>query len=62
MAEHEQFLSNKAIRGELGGVGRDTESGGGTRGTELKAKREKNLMEYIDVSVNNLKHSIMTDF
>ena len=45
-----------AIRGELGGGGGEQESGSGTRSKELKAKREKNLMEYIDVCINNLKH------
>jgi len=53
-----------AARGELGGGSSrgEQESASGARSKELKAKREKNLMEYIDVTINNLKHQIMTDF
>ena len=33
----------------------------GARSKELKAKREKNLMEYIDLTVSNLRHEIMAE-
>mmetsp|Transcript_21450 Transcript_21450/g.33137 ORF Transcript_21450/g.33137 Transcript_21450/m.33137 type:complete len:107 (-) Transcript_21450:1869-2189(-) len=59
MAEQEQTFKNMALRGELQGsseAGPDDLIGG--RSKELKAKREKILMEYLDVQINNAKHEL----
>ena len=51
-----------ALRGEFSNNRSDVDSAqGGPRAKELKARREKNLMEYIDVTVNNLKHTLKHD-
>ena len=44
LTEQEQLLKNMAARGEF-----DVEAGG--KGAELKAKKEKNLMEFLEITV-----------
>jgi hypothetical protein len=46
MSEQEIILKNMAARGDFDG---DNEP----RGKELKAKKEKNMMEYLDITVKN---------
>ena len=46
MSEQEIILKNMALRGDFDG---DNEP----RGKELKAKKEKNMMEYLDITVKN---------
>ena len=55
MSEQEIILKNMAARGDFDG---DNEP----RGKELKAKKEKNMMEYLDITVKNQHQTFMTIF
>lgn len=36
-------------------------SGDGLKSNEMKALKEKNLLEYVDVMVSNLKHEVLAE-
>jgi hypothetical protein len=52
------------VRGELGGGGQgEAEATDGTYNTskQFKAKKEKNLMEYIDITINNTMTTLKSE-
>lgn len=66
MTEHETLLKNMGIRGEFAGQSNDDDGlpqlkGSSSHSKEFKAKKEKNLMEYIDISIKNTFHELKND-
>ena len=56
MSEQEIILKNMAARGDFDGGENEP------HGKELKAKKEKNLMEYLDITVKNQHQTFMAIF
>lgn len=65
MTEHETLLRNMGLRGEFAGQNADDDGDLQVKGTshskEFKAKKEKNLMEYIDISIKNTFHELKNE-
>jgi len=65
MTEHETLLKNMGIRGEFSGQinedGDKLQVKGTSHSKEFKAKKEKNLMEYIDITMKNTFHELKNE-
>ena len=56
-----KLLENEVLVRKLLLNGGASSAGEGLKSNEMKALKEKNLLEYVDTMVSNLKHEILTE-